>query len=96
MNSPLIEDKLDYFSFLFLLDLPFSFPVFHKNCLRKFSDSHFSSNFCNFKTNIFLLQMMYVMPSTSGRTMSHPRKSDKMVFFRELKDLLEKSQSTDQ
>ncbi|XP_065066751.1 G/T mismatch-specific thymine DNA glycosylase-like [Rhopilema esculentum] len=34
---------------------------------------------------------MYVMPSTSGRTMSYPRKSDKLVFFQELKQLLESS-----
>lgn len=35
--------------------------------------------------------MIYVMPSTSGRTMSHPRKSDKLVFFSEMKELLQKS-----
>eukprot|EP00794_Sanderia_malayensis_P006086 gene6086-6789_t len=35
--------------------------------------------------------LIYVMPSTSGRTMSYPRKADKLVFFKELKDLLNKS-----
>lgn len=31
------------------------------------------------------------MPSTSGRTMTYPRMADKMVFFCEIKDLLEKN-----
>jgi len=34
--------------------------------------------------------LIFVMPSTSGRTMSYPRKSDKLVFFCQLKEILEK------
>ncbi|KXJ15619.1 G/T mismatch-specific thymine DNA glycosylase [Exaiptasia diaphana] len=30
---------------------------------------------------------VYVMPSTSGRTMTYPRASDKLRFFQELKEL---------
>ena len=41
---------------------------------------------------------MYVMPSTSGRAASHPRRVDKLKFFHELKqlrdNLLKKRNST--
>lgn len=32
-------------------------------------------------------QVVYVMPSTSGRTQTYPRASDKLPFFLELKSL---------
>ena len=35
-------------------------------------------------------QFVYVMPSTSGRTATYPRKADKLKFFYELKDLRDK------
>ena len=34
-----------------------------------------------------ILQVVYVMPSTSGRAASHPRRVDKLKFFHELKQL---------
>ena len=37
--------------------------------------------------NCFDLQVVYVMPSTSGRTQTYPRASDKLPFFLELKTL---------
>ena len=35
----------------------------------------------------FSSQVVYVMPSTSGRTQTYPRASDKLPFFLELKSL---------
>ena len=37
--------------------------------------------------SISLEQAVYVMPSTSGRAASHPRRVDKLKFFHELKQL---------
>ncbi|XP_062513654.1 G/T mismatch-specific thymine DNA glycosylase-like isoform X2 [Corticium candelabrum] len=38
--------------------------------------------------------VVYVMPSSSARTASHPRASDKLEFFRELKQLRDKMASS--
>ena len=38
-------------------------------------------------THLTLLQIVYVMPSTSGRAATYPKRSDKLKFFNELKDL---------
>lgn len=35
----------------------------------------------------FMLQVVYVMPSTSGRAASYPSRQDKLKFFHELKAL---------
>lgn len=35
-------------------------------------------------------QPVYVMPSTSGRAATYPKRSDKLKFFYELKDLRDK------
>ena len=32
-------------------------------------------------------QLVYVMPSTSGRAATYPKRADKLKFFYELKDL---------
>ena len=37
--------------------------------------------------DLFPPQVVYVMPSTSGRAASHPRRVDKLKFFYELKEL---------
>ena len=37
-------------------------------------------------------QVVYVMPSTSGRAASHPRRVDKLKFFHELKQLRDRLQ----
>jgi thymine-DNA glycosylase len=37
--------------------------------------------------------LLYVMPSTSARTQSHPRASDKLPFFQELKSLLDRERT---
>ena len=36
------------------------------------------------------IQPVYVMPSTSGRAATYPKRSDKLKFFHELKDLRDK------
>ena len=36
------------------------------------------------------MQLVYVMPSTSGRAATYPRRADKLKFFHELKDLRDK------
>ena len=38
-------------------------------------------------SNSLSSQVVYVMPSTSGRTQTYPRASDKLPFFLELKSL---------
>ena len=40
-----------------------------------------------FSSTSFSSQAVYVMPSTSGRTQTYPRASDKLPFFLELKSL---------
>ena len=35
-------------------------------------------------------QLVYVMPSTSGRAATYPKRTDKLKFFYELKDLRDK------
>ena len=41
---------------------------------------------------LILIQVVYVMPSTSGRAATYPKRSDKLKFFNELKDLRDKLQ----
>ncbi len=36
---------------------------------------------------MYYIQRVYVMPSTSGRAATYPRRVDKLKFFYELKDL---------
>ena len=38
-------------------------------------------------------QVVYVMPSTSGRAATYPKRSDKLKFFSELKDLRDRLQA---
>ena len=45
-----------------------------------------------YTTILILIQVVYVMPSTSGRAATYPKRSDKLKFFNELKDLRDKLQ----
>lgn len=51
---------------------------------------HFDFVYLNINVHVHVLslcQAVYVMPSTSGRAASHPRRVDKLKFFHELKQL---------
>ena len=50
-----------------------------KKCTRLLLPPFFSTSLSS--------QVVYVMPSTSGRTQTYPRASDKLPFFLELKSL---------
>ncbi len=67
------------------------------SCMKKFGDCclMITSNYGgNMIFQIFLcLQLVYVMPSTSGRAATYPRRADKLKFFNELKDLTDKKRA---
>ena len=39
---------------------------------------------------VYVWQLVYVMPSTSGRAATYPRRADKLKFFNELQGLTDK------
>ncbi len=42
------------------------------------------------ETVFYFTQAVYVMPSTSGRAATYPKRTDKLRFFNELKELRDK------
>ena len=74
--------------------------AFHMNCVGNSCDTRAilsSATEQLFNRQLYLLscfnschlKVVYVMPSTSGRTQTYPRASDKVPFFLELKALRE-------
>jgi TDG/mug DNA glycosylase family protein len=55
----------------------------------------FSGEKCNFGLQEQRVNgsLVYVMPSTSARTQTHPRASDKLPFFKELKSILDRGRA---
>ena len=43
----------------------------------------------------FFIQVIYVMPSSSARTMAFPRKADKLRFYVEIKKLRDEIKKTE-